>query len=96
MHITGERGRTVTLETEIIEILRRCMIFTVSGEKLQLDSRTSFDDVQLSDLSIDSLASMQFCIELETRFGWSVTPEEFMSFEALGDVVRSLRAHVER
>ena len=72
------------------------MIFTFSGEKVDSSLFSDSDDVPLSSLNIDSLAAMQFCIELETHFGWSVTPEELLAFRSLGDIARALDAHVSR
>ncbi len=86
----------MNFRAEIEEILDVCLILTVSGEKVEARANQSFDDVHLATLSIDSLASMQFCIELENRFGWSLTPEELLTFESLGDIERGLQAHVGR
>lgn len=84
----------MNLRTEIEEILATCVILTVSGEHVGARGGSDNDDVLLSDLSIDSLAAMQFCIELENRFGWSVTPEELLSFESLAEIERALQDHV--
>lgn len=86
----------MNLTNEIVDILRRCMIVTVEGEWVQADTEAVFDNVRLSALNIDSLASMQFCIELEKRFEWIITPEELLSFESLGEIQRALSAHGNR
>ena len=81
---------------ELVTLMQKCMIFTFSGEKVDSSLFSDGDDVPLSSLSIDSLAAMQFCIELEAHFGWSVTPEELLAFETVGDIARALDAHVSR
>jgi acyl carrier protein len=86
----------VNFRAEIIEILGVCMIFTISGGRVDSNVFSDHDDVPLSSLSIDSLTAMQFCIELENRFGWSITPEELIAFESLGELERALEAHVGR
>lgn len=81
-------------QTEFIAMLRNCMIFTLDGNAIDASIFENRNDVPLSTLSIDSLAAMQLCIDLENRFGWSITPEEFLAFESLGEVARALDAHV--
>jgi acyl carrier protein len=83
----------VNFRAEIIEILRICKIFTLSGEPIDASVFTERDDVALSTLSIDSLAAMQLCIELENGCGWSITPEELIAFESLGELARALEAY---
>jgi len=72
------------------------MIFTMSGEKVDSSVFSDHTDVPLSSLNIDSLSAMQLCIELENEFGWSITPEELIAFESLGELERALEAHVGR
>jgi len=86
----------VNFRTEIIGMLRKCMIFTMSGEKVDSSVFSDHTDVPLSSLNIDSLSAMQLCIELENEFGWSITPEELIAFESLGELERALEAHVGR
>ena len=86
----------MNLHDDFIAILRNCMIFTLEGKAIDASIFTNQNDVPLSTLSIDSLAAMQLCIDLENRFGWSVTPEEFLAFESLGAIERALDAHVGR
>jgi acyl carrier protein len=86
----------VNFRAEIIEILGVCMIFTISGGRVDRNVFSDHDDVPLSSLSIDSLTAMQFCIELENRFGWSITPEDLMSFTSLSEIERELANHVGR
>jgi len=86
----------VNFRAEIIGMLRKCMIFTMSGEKVDSSVFSDHTDVPLSTLNIDSLSAMQLCIELENEFGWSITPEELIAFESLGELVRALEAHVAR
>ena len=77
-------------------MLRKCMISTISGERVDSSVFSDHTDVPLSSLSIDSLSAMQLCIELENEFGWSITPAELIAFESLGDLERALAAHVGR
>jgi acyl carrier protein len=86
----------VNFRAEIIGMLRKCMIFTMSGEKVDSSVFSDHTDVPLSSLNIDSLSAMQLCIELENEFGWSITPEELIAFESLGELERALEAHVGR
>ena len=86
----------MNFRTEIIGMLRKCMIFTMSGEKVDSSVFSDHTDVPLSTLNIDSLSAMQLCIELENEFGWSITPEELIAFESLGELERALEAHVGR
>ena len=86
----------MSVRADIIEILRICRIFTLSGEPIDASLLTDRDDVPLSGLTIDSLSAMQLCIELENEFGWSITPEELIAFESLGELARALEAHVGR
>jgi acyl carrier protein len=86
----------VNFRAEIIGMLRKCMIFTMSGEKVDSSVFSDHTDVPLSTLNIDSLSAMQLCIELENEFGWSITPEELIAFESLGELERALEAHVGR
>ena len=86
----------MNFRAEIIGMLRKCMIFTMSGEKVDSSVFSDHTDVPLSTLNIDSLSAMQLCIELENEFGWSITPEELIAFESLGELVRALEAHVAR
>jgi acyl carrier protein len=86
----------VSVRADIIEILRICRIFTLSGEPIDESLLTDHDDVPLSLITIDSLEAMQLCIELEKRCGWSITPEELIAFESLGELARALEAHVGR
>lgn len=83
-------------QDDFIAMLRNCMIFTLDGNAIDASIFTDKNDVPLSTLFVDSLAAMQLCIDLENRFGWSITPEEFLAFESLGDVARALDAHVGR
>ena len=86
----------MNFRAEIIGMLRKCMIFTMSGEKVDSSVFSDHTDVPLSTLNIDSLSAMQLCIELENEFGWSITPEELIAFESLGELERALEAHVGR
>lgn len=86
----------MNFRAEIIGMLRKCMIFTMSGEKVDSSVFSDHTDVPLSSLNIDSLSAMQLCIELENEFGWSITPEELIAFESLGELERALEAHVGR
>lgn len=81
---------------EIIGMLRKCMISSISGERVDSSVFSDHTDVPLSSLSIDSLSAMQLCIELENEFGWSISPAELIAFESLGDLERALAAHVGR
>lgn len=86
----------MSFRIEIEEILDICVILTVAGERVGAAGISGKDGVPLSTLSIDSLASMQFCIELENRFGWSITPEELLAFYSLAEIERALQDHVNR
>ena len=86
----------MNVRADIIEILRICRIFTLSGEPIDASDLTDRDDVPLLGLTIDSLSAMQLCIELENRCGWSITPEDLIAFESLGELARALEAHVDR
>lgn len=86
----------MNFRAEIIGMLRKCMIFTMAGEKVDSSVFSDHTDVPLSSLNIDSLSAMQLCIELENEFGWSITPEELIAFESLGELERALEAHVGR
>jgi acyl carrier protein len=86
----------VNHQADLIAMLRKCMIFTLSGNAIDASMFANHNDVPLSTLSIDSLAAMQLCIELENEFVWSITPAELIAFESLGDLERALAAHVGR
>ena len=83
-------------QDDLLAMLRNCMIFTLDGNAIDASIFENHNDVPLSVLSIDSLSAMQLCIELENHFGWSITPQEFLTFESLGDIARALDAHVGR
>ncbi|RYE08314.1 MAG: acyl carrier protein [Hyphomicrobiales bacterium] len=48
-------------------------------------------DIAVRDLDIDSLASMELCIAIETSTGVSIVPGDLVSIASLGQLVDRVR-----
>ena len=46
------------------------------------------EDIALDQLSMDSLATMELCIALETNTGVSIVPDDLQRIETLNSLVR--------
>ena len=76
--------------SELVDILSTCFVFTLDGQEVPQSFALQGVDVALSELAIDSLSAIQVCVELENRFGWSISPSEFLEFTSLGNVADGL------
>ena len=50
-------------------------------------------DISLSDLEIDSLAAMEFCIYLELNCGIEITPDELEDIKSMNELTSVVSAN---
>jgi acyl carrier protein len=75
-----------TIENELKTII--CHLFGIQGN--QLHRKTRFKE----DLGMDSLDSIEWIVELETRFKISISDEDALNFKEIGQVIDYLEQHI--
>ena len=58
---------------------KECVLKFVRGE-----------DVQLAELNLDSLATMEFCIHLELNYGILIIPHQVHQYKSLNALVNAI------
>ena len=61
-----------------------------SGPKLCIDKFLNGEDVQLADLNLDSLATMEFCIYMELNYGILIIPHQVHQYQSLNAIVNNI------
>lgn len=72
---------------EIVELLHACGVFTLRELAVEDAFLAGTADVAISDLRMDSLSAMEFCIALENRWGLSVSPADVNRLGSLAELV---------
>ena len=70
----------------ISDSLENASVITFTRRKLRHDYIAGKNDIQIDQLNLDSLATMEFCIGLELKTKVSITPEELLNFKSLDDL----------
>lgn len=68
-------------------------VFTLMERGMDEQFVAGVADIALDELEMDSLALMQFCIEMESAWGVSITPEEFTTLGTLQQLASFLESH---
>lgn len=84
----------MNVRSEIATIMSDCFVHLHDGTAIPDSFINGGANIALDALSIDSLAAVQICVELENRLEWSISPKQFLAFETLGDVASALEAFV--
>lgn len=75
---------------KLLQILRKAGVYSLGESGLDQEYVSGKTNLKTSDLEIDSLSSMQICIELESQCGVFLAPNDLLSFEFLDDIAKLL------
>ena len=75
----------------IADALRYAAVPSFRGSKREAQFVSGEADIRLEDLDIDSLASMELCIAIETNAGASILPQDLEKIGSLGELVERVR-----
>lgn len=71
-------------------LLNDCGVMSLQERGIEDEVLAGRVDVPLADLGMDSLGLMEFCIALESRWGFSVAPAELARVGTLGQLAARL------
>lgn len=77
---------------DLVALLADCGVMGLKERGIEQDVIAGRADIPLADIGMDSLAVMEFCIALESRWGFSVAPEDLDRVGTLGDLEARLAA----
>jgi acyl carrier protein len=80
------------MREELVQVLRESGVYTLREQGIEDAFIAGDADLRLDALQMDSLALMEFCIALETRWGFSVAPDELADVGTLGQLADRLEA----
>jgi acyl carrier protein len=75
---------------DLVALLVDCGVMSLKERGIEGDVIAGRVDVPLAELGMDSLGIMEFCIALESRWGFSVAPEELERVGTLGQLAARL------
>lgn len=75
---------------EIATIMADCFVKFHDGTTIPESFINGGLDVALDALSLDSLSTIQICVELENRFNWSIAPNQLTEYGTLGNLASAL------
>lgn len=82
------------IRTIIVEALEYASVFTMKKNDLTAAFLKEKDDIRLSALDMDSLASMELCIAIELNTGVSVVPTDLQRIGTLNRLVETIRTGI--
>jgi hypothetical protein len=80
---------------EIVSAFESANVFALRDQGVRDRLLGGSPDFDLSDLDLDSLAAMEFCIAMEVNTGVSIVPNDLARIHTLGALVRELQVLVE-
>ena len=75
----------------VVQALRYAAVPDFEGSKKEADFLATGSDIQMSELQVDSLASMELCIAIETDFGVTILPQQLAEISSLNGLVEAIR-----
>lgn len=80
--MTSEQARKI-----LVDAMRYANVIGISAEQgSAFEAGTS--DIELDQVEMDSLATMELCIAIEANTGLSITPEQLMAAATGSELVR--------
>jgi acyl carrier protein len=77
---------------DLVALLAECGAMGLKERGIEQDVIAGRMDIPLADIGMDSLAVMEFCIGLESRWGFSVAPEDLERVGTLGELATRVGA----